>query len=83
MKYQDHKHSLTDFYAKDVRVVSAPDDLGTIVSVTIDRSIDSGDTTFSLVVPDVVVQDSSEVEIETFAITTTHYAISPVAQPQR
>jgi hypothetical protein len=83
MKYQDQVRSI-DFYGNDVRVVQAPGDLGTIVSVTIDYTVDSGDTTFSLVVPNVAVPSSGRVQIETLGVTTKHYVgISPVEQPQR
>lgn len=83
LRYQDHMRSL-DFYGNDVRVVQAPGDLDTIVNVTIDYTVDSGDTTFSLVVPNVVISGSHEIPIETFGVTTKHYVgPSPVARPQR
>lgn len=72
--YQDATRSLR-FAAGDVRVVAVPD-LGTIVSVTLVRTIDVGFTSFSLLVPTVSVPDrlGSSAPVSTEGITTIHRA---------
>jgi hypothetical protein len=81
--YRDSVRSLA-FYGDEVRLVEVPD-LGAVVSVTIVPSVDTGATTFSLVVPVVVVSNaSSSVSIETFGVTTMHYVlVGAIGHPQR
>jgi hypothetical protein len=69
--YQDAFRSLA-FYGDEVRSVEVPD-LGTVVSVTIAETVDTGYTSFSLLVPDVdLPTDQSSVFINTEGITTVH-----------
>ena len=56
----------------EVRTVKA-DDLGMLVSVTIAETIDTGSTTFSLLVPEVELPEQQvSVFIRTEGITTVH-----------
>jgi hypothetical protein len=75
MTYQNPMRSLS-FQGDEIRKVEG--DLGTVVSVTIVRTIDSGSTTFSLLVPNVILPAPfSNVSIYTDGITT-HHAFSIV-----
>ena len=64
-----------DFTAKDIRVMEVPD-LGTLVSVTIHMTIDSGSTTFTLLLPRVNLPAPpvlpAAVPVTTDGITTLH-----------
>lgn len=70
--YQDAHRSLR-FPANAVRTVDVPD-VGTLVSVTIQESIDIGSTSFSLIVPAVHLPQGlgASAHIATDGITTTH-----------
>jgi hypothetical protein len=69
--YQDAFRSLA-FYGDQVRTVEVPD-LGTVVSVTIVEAVDTGYTSFSLLVPDVdLPTDQSSVSVNTEGITTVN-----------
>jgi hypothetical protein len=72
LTYRDALRTL-NFNADQIRAVEVPD-LGTIVSVTIVSSVDSGTTTFSLVIPIVKlpVQRGGPTPISTEGITTVH-----------
>ena len=76
MTYQDPMRSLS-FQGDEIRKVEG--DLGTVVSVTIVRTIDAGSTTFSLLVPRVMLSAPfSNVSIYTDGITTHHaFSIIP------
>jgi hypothetical protein len=57
--------------------------LGTIVSVVIRLTIDSGSTTFSLLIPRVNLGTAFEVDISTLGITTEHkFSIGGPVAPQ-
>jgi hypothetical protein len=80
--YRDSVRSLA-FYGDEVRLVEVPD-LGAIVSVTIVPSVDTGPTTFSLVVPDVGMPEHGSVDIATFGVTTMdHVLFGAIGHPQR
>jgi hypothetical protein len=75
---QLHYHQgpvIRDFTGKDIRVAEVPD-LGTLVSVTIQMMIDSGSTTFTLLLPIVNLPAPpalpAVVPITTDGITTLH-----------
>jgi hypothetical protein len=69
--YQDAQRTLS-FAGGDVRTVEVPD-LGTVVSVTLVRTVDLGTTTFSLVVPQVLVPPhAAPVPVHTEGVTTVH-----------
>jgi hypothetical protein len=72
--YQDAQRSLS-FHDDEVRTVDVPD-LGTLISVTLVRTVDIGDTTFSLLLPHVVLpaQTGASAFIRTEGITTVHRA---------
>ena len=73
--YQDPVRSLS-FSGDEIRRVEC--DLGTVVSVTIVRTIDAGSTSFSLLVPRVNVAAFSSVTIRTDGVTTHHaFSIIP------
>jgi hypothetical protein len=80
--YQDASRSLA-FYGEEVRTIEAPD-LGTVVSVTIVETEDTGYTSFSLPVPDVdLPTDQSSVFVHTEGITTVHRIFAAlIAHPQ-
>jgi hypothetical protein len=70
--YQD-AHLVKSFGRDELRTVASPD-LGTIVSVTLQRSIDAGSTSFSVLVPAVRLPESMEAAtpVKTIGITTVH-----------
>jgi hypothetical protein len=80
--YQDAFRSLA-FYGDQVRIVKVGD-LGTVVSVTIVQTVDTGYTSFSLLVPDVdLPTDQSSVSINTEGITTVHRIfVALIGHPQ-
>jgi hypothetical protein len=62
------------FSGNDIRRVEVPD-IGTLISVTLERAIDTGSTTFTLLLPRVnlVPQGAiSSAPVSTIAITTRH-----------
>jgi hypothetical protein len=76
LTYQDSLRTL-NFQGDEIRT-TMESDLGTVVSVTIVRTIDSGSTTFSLLVPRVNLPvPFGSVAIRTYGITT-HHAFSIV-----
>ncbi|HJU09621.1 MAG TPA: hypothetical protein VJ728_02030 [Candidatus Binataceae bacterium] len=73
--YQD-AHQTLDFAGDQIRTVES--DVGTVVTVTIRLTVDSGSTTFSLVVPAVRLGRSGRAHISTLGITTIHrFSIVP------
>jgi hypothetical protein len=74
LSYQDPTQSLS-FTGEEIRRVEC--DLGAVVSVRIARTVDSGSTSFSLLVPHVNVSPFSSEPISTEGITT-HHAFSTV-----
>jgi hypothetical protein len=82
--YQD-AHRSESFYSDgtNVRTVKV-DDVGMVVSVTIAETIDTGNTTFSLLIPDVDLPDQlTSVFIRTEGITTVHRAfVALIGHPQ-
>jgi hypothetical protein len=71
--YQDPMRT-HDFTGQEVRVVQVPD-LGTLVSVTIFLTVDSGSSTFTLLLPRVNLPSVpfSSVPVSTEGITTNHH----------
>ena len=70
LTYQDAHHSRS-FFTKAVRTTPT-DDLGAVVSVTLITSIDTGYTTFSLLVPTVNLPAGGAAAIQAEGITTIH-----------
>lgn len=75
--YQDAHRALT-FHGDEIRRVDVPD-LGTVVSVTLFLTVDTGSTTFSVLLPAVNLsgQLGASAPIQTDGITTVH-TFSPV-----
>ena len=75
LTYQDAHHSLS-FAGDQIRVVEC--DVGNLVSVSLSRTVDSGSTSFSLLVPRVVLSDTAPQHLHTHGITTVHrFSIVP------
>ena len=70
--YQD-AHESKSFRANAVRTVEV-EDIGTIVSVTLVTTIDTGYTSFSLLVPHVNLPPGGSAAVQTEGITTVHRA---------
>jgi hypothetical protein len=68
--YRDRKRTL-NFAGDEIRTVDT--EIGTLVTVTINKkTVDTGDTTFTLLIPRVNLGSSNEVKVETKGITTTN-----------
>ena len=80
--YQD-AHRSQSFFSDQVRTVKV-DDLGMVVSVTLVESVDTGRTTFSLLIPDVQLpEQQTSVFIHTEGITTVHRVfVALIGHPQ-
>jgi hypothetical protein len=72
--YQDASQTL-QFNDQQMRRVST--EFGELVTVTIRMTVDTGSTTFTLVVPTVQVPGEQTVPVETIGITTIH-RFSPI-----
>jgi len=80
--YQDGFNPPISFTGDQIRRVDSPD-LGTVISVTIRPTVDTGSTTLSLLVPRVNVLSMHEVDqITTDAVITVHRIplLPPVGQ---
>jgi hypothetical protein len=69
LTYQDRRQTL-HFAGPDIRQVAS--DAGTLVSVTTVMTIDTGSTTFSLLIPRVAVRNGQPAQIHSLGITTVH-----------
>lgn len=67
--YQD-PHQTLFFKGDDIRVTDTP--IGRLVTVVIRRTVDTGSTTFSVVIPAVNLEKSHSAHVSTLAITTVH-----------
>lgn len=79
LQYQDSQRTL-NFTGDQVRKVDVPD-LGSIVSVTLSLTVDSGSTTFSVLIPQTTLSNTlgSSAHISTDGITTVHrFGLVPV-----
>jgi hypothetical protein len=76
--YQDGTQNLS-FVGDQIRQTKT--EIGTLVSVTIHMTVDSGSTAFSLLVPTVnLPSPSSPAQIHTYGITTGHrFSVVPAA----
>lgn len=80
--YHDALRSLS-FFGDEVRTVDVAD-LGTVASVTIVHTVDTGSTSVSLLVPTVVLPSNAPVPISTDLITTLHrFFVTAIGHPQR
>src|SRR6476620_3245168 len=74
--YQDLQQTLS-FTGDQIRGVVT--EIGTLVSVTIRVTVDTGGTTFSLLLPRVNIPGEQTVPIQTVGITTLHrFSILPI-----
>jgi hypothetical protein len=70
LTYESSARTLS-FHGDEIRTV--PADVGTLVSVTIRRTIDTGSTSFTLMIPRVRLPvGQTESEVEVVGITTRH-----------
>src|SRR5690348_18259106 len=69
LDYQDAQGSRT-FTGNQINSGQSP--LGTLVTVFLLRTVDTGSTTLTLVVPGVNLGNTTEQPIETFAVVTTN-----------
>jgi hypothetical protein len=69
LTYHDHVRNLS-FAGADIRRVDVPD-IGAIVSVTLNITVDVGSTTFSVFIPHVTVSNAS-IPVRTEGVTTIH-----------
>jgi hypothetical protein len=69
LTYQDLQLSL-QFSGGDIRRVES--DVGTLVSVTIIKTVDTGSTSFSVLIPRVTLQNGQPAHIRTAGVTTLH-----------
>ncbi|BBD65945.1 hypothetical protein NIES4072_03760 [Nostoc commune NIES-4072] len=67
--YQQQKETL-NFTGDEIRTVDT--EIGTLVTVTIKKTIDTGNTTFTLLIPRVNLGNNIEAKVETKGITTTN-----------
>jgi hypothetical protein len=78
--YQDAQRTL-NFSGDQIRTVEVPD-IGTIVSVTLILTVDTGSTTFSVLIPRTTLQSAvgSSAHIRTEGITTVHrFSVLPAS----
>lgn len=68
LRYQD-AHISMSFEGDAIRTVES--DVGTLVSVTLMTTVDSGSTTFTLIVPHVNI-DSGSAPVHTYGLRTIH-----------
>jgi hypothetical protein len=72
--YQDQQQTL-GFSGDEIR--TAESEIGTLVTVTIRLSIDTGGTSFSVILPRVDIPGEQSVPVQTYGITTLH-KFSPI-----
>jgi len=68
-EYQDATQTLI-FPENEIR--TATSEIGTLVTVTIRKTVDSGSTSFTLLVPTVNLEQTNQATISTVGITTLH-----------
>lgn len=74
--YQDLQQTLS-FTGDQIRSVET--EIGTLVSVTIRMTVDTGGSTFSLLLPRVNIPGEQSVPVQTVGITTLHrFSILPI-----
>lgn len=69
LEYQDAAQTL-QFTRSEIHV--ADSDAGTIISVTIRKTVDSGYTSFSVLIPRTNIDPNSTIPINTFGLQTLH-----------
>lgn len=75
--YQDVQQTL-NFSGDEIR--QADSEIGTLVSVTIRMTVDTGGTTFSILLPRINIPGEQTVPVRTIGITTLHrFSIVPAS----
>jgi hypothetical protein len=69
LHYQDSQHNL-NFSGDQVRTVAC--DLGTVVSVTIQLTVDAGSSSFSMLIPRMHLRNGETGQVRTEGILTIH-----------
>jgi hypothetical protein len=69
LTYQDPQRSL-QFSGGDIQ--KADSDAGTLITVTIVRTVDTGSTSFSVLIPRVTLQNGQPAHVRTIGITAVH-----------
>jgi hypothetical protein len=67
--YEDKEQKL-DFTGDQIRTTES--EIGTLVTVTIRRTVNTNSTTFSLLLPRINLRQANNAQIETYGITTTN-----------
>ncbi|MBD2446226.1 hypothetical protein H6G76_03445 [Nostoc sp. FACHB-152] len=67
--YEDKEQKL-DFAGDQIQTTES--EIGTLVTVIIRRTVDTGSTTFSLLLPRINLRQANNAKIETYGITTTN-----------
>ncbi|BDI19899.1 hypothetical protein ANSO36C_57010 [Nostoc cf. commune SO-36] len=80
LTYQDNQQTLSFRGNKEIRSVET--EIGTLVTVTIHKTVDTGSTSFTLILPRVKLTPGNEVKIVTKGITTTNTVIPKFNQGQ-
>jgi hypothetical protein len=76
LSYQD-PHQTLSFSGDEIRVEES--EIGRLVSVSLRRTVDSGSTTLTILLPRVTLDASNSAQINTEAITTIHrFSVIPV-----
>lgn len=76
LSYQDATRTLA-FQSDQIRTVDT--EIGTLVTVTLQITVDSGSTVFSVLIPSVNLGSSEQVPVHTEGITTVHrFSIVPI-----
>lgn len=78
LSYHDAFQSKS-FVGDQIRTVET--EIGTLVTVTIFLTVDSGSTTFSILIPNVNLRSADSAQITTYGITTLH-RFSIIGPPQ-
>ena len=73
--YHDGSQTL---YFRGKEIQQEKSAIGTLVTVTIRRTVDAGSTTFTLLVPTVTLKENSTAQVHTYGITTEHkFSVMP------
>jgi hypothetical protein len=71
-RFDYHDSHGTHAFVGDEQIRTQPTEIGTLVSVTIQLTVDSGSTSFTLLVPTVNLGKATSAPISTIGITTRH-----------
>ena len=75
LTYQDH-HQGKSYRGDEIRAVEC--DLGTLVSVTLRMTVDTGSTSLSVFIPRMRINQGEHAQVRTECVTTVHrFSIAP------